>query len=192
MSTQRSVSDWLVFLAIYAILIGGIGWASFEVYGVKMGVWVTASAAIAGLVMLDFFRKDVPGEVLMKIIMAVFMAANAGYLAHNGLRSIGVEAFNSAQVQKYEKAVSAAARAQTRAVARQIGLDAKGQTQLLQYFGQDQTTTAAVLAFLELAGALICFVFSSRAESSGQTTPSKQDENVFNNWEEIGQEAPKD
>jgi hypothetical protein len=193
---QRSVSDWLIFLSIYAILIGGIGWASFEVYGSKMGVWVTASAAIAGLVMLDFFRKEVPGETFMKIVMSVFLALNAGYLAHNGLRSMGVEAFNNAQVRKYEAAMAAAARARTKTTARQIGLDAKGETVLAQYFSNDQTTLAAVFAFLELAGGLICFAFSSRRTTQNlKPQPVRQllpqTEQPFDQWDEVEEVAPR-
>lgn len=154
----RPLFDWAIFLVIHVALVGGIALAGFNVYGHYLGAWVGVSAFIAGCVGLFFFRYEVPGEILMKIALYVAMAANAAYIIHNGAKAAGVEAFNLAQVKKFEAGVSAASRATSRGVARQIGLSARDASQLEKVFGDEVSVTAGVLGGLEI---LLAMVFLS-------------------------------
>ena len=165
-SENRSMFDWLMFLAIHAIIIGGISYAGWNVYGDRLGIWVAASATVAGITSAYLYAKIVPGETFMKIILGLIVAANAGYIVHNGARNMGIESFNSAQVRKYEIGMAAAARARTRAVASAIGLNASASTQLERAFADSTATIAAILAFLELCAAVTFFAISSKRVSA--------------------------
>lgn len=161
-SENRSMFDWLMFLAIHVIIIGGISYAGWNVYGERLGIWVAASATVAGITSAYLYAKIVPGETFMKIILGLIVAANAGYIVHNGARNMGIESFNSAQVQKFEIAMAAASRARTRAVASAIGLNASASTQLERAFADSTATIAAILAFLELCAAVTFFAIASK------------------------------
>ena len=161
-SENRSMFDWLMFLAIHAIIIGGISYAGWNVYGERLGIWVAASATVAGITSAYLYAKIVPGETFMKIILGLIVAANAGYIVHNGARNMGIESFNSAQVQKFEIAMAAASKARTRAVANAIGLGARESTQLERAFADSTATIAAILAFLELCAAVTFFAIASK------------------------------
>lgn len=167
MSTEnRQVFHWAIFILIYSILVGGIGYAAFGIYGANLGAFVAGSAAIAGLTSLYLWHVEVRGETLMKIILGLAVAANAAYLVHNGARAAGVQAFNDAQVRKYEAGAAAAARAKTLAAARQIGLSAGKDSQLEKMFGSDVAAIAAFLAFLELSSAMVIFAVASKRQSA--------------------------
>src|SRR6266498_1646681 len=56
---QRSLFDWGLFTIIHLILIGAVGYAGFYVYGAHLGLWVAASATIAGLISTYLFAKIV-------------------------------------------------------------------------------------------------------------------------------------
>lgn len=159
---QRSLFDWGLFTIIHLILIGAIGYAGFYVYGAHLGLWVAASATIAGLVSTYLFAKIVPGETLMKIWLGLCVAANAGYLVHNGARSIGIETFNNAQVKKFEIGMAEAAQSQSRRVARELGLSIKAASELEKVFDDGVSLIAAILAFLELASGIVVFSISSK------------------------------
>jgi hypothetical protein len=165
-SENRSMFDWLMFLAIHVIIIGGISYAGWHVYGDRLGIWVAASATVAGITSAYLYAKIIPGETFMKIILGLIVAANAGYIVHNGARNMGIESFNSAQVRKYEIGMAAAARARTRAVASAIGLNASASTQLERAFADSTATIAAILAFLELCAAVTFFAISSKRVSA--------------------------
>lgn len=169
---HRSIFDWLIWIAIHVILIGGISYAGFQVYGPTLGAWVAASAIVAGLTSMYLFAKAVPGETLMKVWLYLCVALNAGYLVHNGARAIGIQAYNAAQVEKFEKGMAQAAQSQSRKVAREIGLSAKDASELARIFDDGVSVVAAFLAFLELASAGVIFSIASRrahkVEASGQ------------------------
>jgi len=165
-SENRSMFDWIMFLAIHAIIIGGISYAGWNVYGPRLGVWVAASATVAGITSAYLYAKVVPGETFMKVVLGLIVAANAGYIVHNGARNMGIESFNSSQVQKFEIAMAAASRARTRAVANAIGLGARESTQLERAFADSTATIAAILAFLELCAAVTFFAISSKRVSA--------------------------
>jgi hypothetical protein len=165
-SENRSMFDWLMFLAIHVIIIGGISYVGWHVYGERLGIWVAASAMVAGVTSAYLYAKIIPGETFMKVILGLIVAANAGYIVHNGARNVGIESFNSAQVRKYEIGMAAAARARTRAVASAIGLNASASTQLERAFADSTATIAAILAFLELCAAVTFFAISSKRVSA--------------------------
>jgi len=159
---QRSLFDWGLFTIIHLILIGAVGYAGFYVYGTHLGLWVAASATIAGLVSTYLFAKIVPGETLMKVWLGLCVAANAGYLVHNGARAIGIESFNNAQVKKFEVGMANAAQSQSRRVARELGLSVKSASELEKVFDDGVALIAAILAFLELASGIVIFSISSK------------------------------
>lgn len=165
-SENRSMFEWLMFLAIYVLLVGGISYVGIKVYGERLGVWVAVSANIGGITSAYLFAKVVPGETFMKIVLGIIIAANAAYIAHTGLRNIGIESFNSAQVRKFEIAMAAASKARTRAVANAIGLNANSATQLELAFADGTATIAALLAFLELCAGLTFFAIASKRVSA--------------------------
>jgi len=179
MSEKRGLFAWIIFLVIYLVLVGGIAYAGMAVYGARLGAWVAASALIAGCVSMYLFHEEVPGETFMKVVLGLTVALNAGYLVHNGARAAGVDAFNSAQVKKFEVGMAAAARAGTRAVAKQLGVSVKDATELQRSFGGDVAIVAALLAFLELASAIVIFAIASRrqpgkaAEQPAETRQTK-------------------
>jgi hypothetical protein len=159
---NRSIFDWVVFSIIHIVLIGAIAYAGFQVYGERLGAWVGASALIAGLVSMYLFAKIVPGETLMKVWLGLCVALNAGYIVHNGARAIGIEAFNNAQVKKFEAGISAAAQARSRSIARTLGASAKSASELEKLFDDGVSLTAALLAFLELASGIVIFSIASK------------------------------
>lgn len=159
---HRSIFDWIVWLLIHLALIGGIIVIGFWTYTTGLATWVSASAFIAGIVAMYLFAKLVPGETLMKIILYLVAAANAGYLAYNGAQELGVNLFNQAQSQKYSAAAKEAANTKNRAARRDVLDRASKDTGLVQAFGGWTSIIAGGLAFLELAVALIVFAISSR------------------------------
>lgn len=162
MNENRSMFDWIMFLLIHAIIIGGISYAGWHVYGERLGVWVAASAIVAGITSSYLYAKVVPGETMMKVVLGLVVALNAGYIVHNGARNVGVQSFNEGQVKKFEAAMGAAAQARTRAVASAIGLSARESTKLEQAFGDGVSMIAALLAFLELGLSIVFFAIASR------------------------------
>ena len=162
MNDNRSIFDWIMFLLIHCILIGGIGYAGFAVYGNRLGSWVAASAAIAGMTSAYLFAKVVPGETTMKVWLGICVAANAGYLVHNGAQAMGIEAYNNAQVRKFEAGMAQAAQSTTRSIARQLGASAKDASQIEKMFDNSVSTIAALLAFFELASAIVIFSVASK------------------------------
>ena len=162
MNDNRSIFDWIMFLLIHFVLIGGIGYAGFAVYGNRLGSWVAASAAIAGMTSAYLFAKVVPGETTMKVWLGICVAANAGYLVHNGAQAMGIEAYNNAQVRKFEAGMAQAAQSTTRSIARQLGASAKDASQIEKMFDNSISTIAALLAFLELASAIVIFSVASK------------------------------
>lgn len=165
---NRNLFAWSIFLIIHIILVAGIAYAGVATYGPRLGAWVAASAFIAGCVSMYLFAYDVPGETLMKIVLGLAVACNAAYLVHNGARAIGVQAFNEAQVRKYEAGMTAAARAGTRRVAQEIGLSVKSSTVVERLFADDVAFTAGLLALFELAGALVIFAIATRRQPTGK------------------------
>lgn len=159
---QRSIFDWIIFTLIHLVVIGAISAVGFYVYTWNLGVWVAASATVAGLASCYMFAKDIPGETVMKVLLGLAVAANAGYLAHNGAKKIGVEDYNNKQVEKWEKGMAQAGKASSRRIARELRLGATEASRLETIFSDGMATTAAILAFVELAIALVVFALSSR------------------------------
>jgi hypothetical protein len=163
---KRSAFDWIMFLAIHIILIGGISYAGFQIYGERLGVWVAASALVAGFTSTYLYAKIVPGETIMKVLLGLAVAANAAYMVHNGAKAIGISAFNDAQVKKYEAGMAAAAGATSRAIARSLGASVKDATAIEKTFSDGVSTVAALLAFLEMSLAIIFFAVASKRVSA--------------------------
>jgi hypothetical protein len=159
---NRSVFDWVIFTIIHLVVIIAISVVAFYVYTKHLGIWVAASATVAGFASCYMFAKIIPGETLMKVILGLAVAANAGYLAHNGAKKIGVEDFNNKQVEKFEKGMAIAGAVTSRRIARELRLGATEASKLETIFSDGMATTAATLAFLELACALVIFAISSR------------------------------
>lgn len=159
---NRPALDWVVFTIIFVVLVSAIWYAGLSVYGPRLGHWVGASAFIAGLVHLYLFAKIVPGETIMKIWLGICVALNAGYIVHNGAAAMGIEAYNSAQVKKYEIAMGQAAQATSRRVAREVGLSAQTAAQVERAFGDGVAFIAAFLAFLELSSSIVIFAIASK------------------------------
>src|SRR5262245_37207942 len=162
MDTNRSLFDWIVWTMIHIVLIGGISYAGFMVYGRGLAAWVAASAIIAGFTSMYLFAKDVPGETLMKIWLGLAVALNAAYLVHNSARAMGVKDYNAAQVEKFEKGMAQAAQSQSRRVARELGLSAKSAGEIEKIFDDGVSVIAAVLAFFELASGMVIFSIASK------------------------------
>ena len=158
---KRSIFDWLIWTLIHVVIIGAIGYAGVQVYGARLGLWVAASATVAGFASCYLFAKNVPGETLMKCFLYLCVALNAAYLVHNGARNIGIEGYNAAQVEKYERGMAEAGKTTSRRIARELRLGAKEASQLEVAFSDGVSVIVAVLAFLELASALIIFAISS-------------------------------
>ena len=159
---KRSIFDWVIFTFIHLVVLGAISAVGFYVYTWNLGVWVAASATVAGLASCYMFAKDIPGETFMKVILGLAVAANAGYLAHNGAKKIGVDDYNNKQVEKFEKGMAEAGKASSRRIARELRLGAQESSKLETIFSDGMATTAAILAFIELACALVIFAISSR------------------------------
>lgn len=159
---NRGFFDWVTFLLIHIIVIGGISVAGFYIYGLRLGVWVAASATVAGLSAMYLFAREVPNETPMKCMLYLCVALNALYLIDNGARNIGIEAYNRAQVEKYEKGMAEAGKSGSRRIARELALSAKSATALEKVFSDGVALTAAILAFLEIGMALIVFAISSK------------------------------
>src|SRR5262245_582789 len=167
---KRGIFDWLIFLLIHIVLIGGIGVAGFYVYGTRLGIWVAASATVAGFASAYLFAKEIPGETFMKVVLGLLVAANAAYLVHNGAKGMGVELYNREQSDRYVKGLAEQAKSKSVRIAREVGLSNKQATELARVFDDSVSLSAALLAFLELACALIIFAISSRR---GTGTPQK-------------------
>lgn len=163
---KRSAFDWIMFLLIHVVLIGGITYAGFTIYGERLGIWVGASAFIAGVTSTYLYAKIVPGETIMKVLLGLAVAANAAYMVHNGAKAIGISAFNDAQIRKYELGMAAAAGATTRAIARTIGASAKDASTIEKTFSDGVSTVAALLAFIEMSLAIIFFSVASKRVSA--------------------------
>lgn len=185
---NRPLFDWVIFTLIHVLIIGGIGFVGYKVYGTAMSFWVFASAAVAGLTSTYLFAKIVPGETMMKAILGLAVAANAAYLVHNGAQSIGVQLYNDAQIKKFEIGMAQAAKSTSRTVARQLGMNAKAASELERVFGDGVAVTAALLAFLELALAMIFFAIASKRvnqirrsarSSSGETRETQPEKRFF-------------
>lgn len=159
---HRSIFDWGIFTLIHVIVITGIAIVGFYVYGQVLAVWVAVSATVAGLASTYLFAKEVPGETLMKCILYLFVALNAGYLAHNGAKRAGVDAYNGAQVEKFNTAISEAGKATSWRVARELRLGAENASKLERVLSDGVSVVVAVLAFLEMGMALLIFAISSR------------------------------
>ena len=159
---KRTIFDWLIFTLIHIVVIGAIGYAGVQVYGPRLGLWVAASATVAGFASCYLFAKDVPGETLMKVWLYLCVAANAGYLAHNGARNIGIENYNAAQVEKFERGMAEAGKATTRRSAKELRLGAENASKIELAFSDGVSIIVAILAFLELASALVIFAIGSR------------------------------
>lgn len=172
---KRSIFDWLIFLLIHAVLIGGITVAGFYVYSPQLGAWVAASAIVAGFASAYLFAKEVPGETTMKCMLYLCVAMNAAYLVHNGAQRIGVDSYNAAQIEKYERGMAEAGKATSRRIARELRLGAADAAKLEMAFSNGVALWAAILAFLEIGLALIVFAISSRRlsrEEAEQAMPS--------------------
>lgn len=162
---KRAAFDWIMFLLIHAVLIGGIGYAGFSIYGPRLGVWVAASAFVAGVTSSYLYAKIVPGETIMKVLLGLAVAANAAYMVHNGARSIGVSAYNDAQIRKYEAGMAAAAGSTSRSIARALGASASESARVERTFSDSVSTIAALLAFLEMSLAITFFAMASKRVS---------------------------
>jgi hypothetical protein len=162
MNEKRSAFDWIMFLAIHIILIGGISYAGFQIYGERLGVWVAASALVAGFTSTYLYAKIVPGETIMKVLLGLAVAANAAYMVHNGAKAIGITAYNDQQIRKYEAGMAAAAGATTRRIASSLGASVKDATALEKTFSDGVSTVAALLAFVEMSLAIIFFAVASK------------------------------
>lgn len=154
---NRPLFDWAIFLTIYVILIAAITYAAVNVYGPELGWWVSGSAAVAGLVGLYLFRIEVERETGYKIVLAIFMSANAAWLVHNGAFSVGTKEFNEAQIRKYKAGMEEARKARNVKDRNALSQSAAAAAQLEKLFAGDMATVAAVLAFFELVSALIVF-----------------------------------
>lgn len=154
---QRPLFDWIIFLAVYVILISAITYAAVNIYGGQLGWWVGGSAAIAGLVCLYLFHVEVARETAYKIVLAICVAANAAWLVHNGALAIGTREFNEAQTRKFQIGMQEARQARNARDRKALSLTAAANSQLEKLFSGDMSTVAAVLAFFELVFALIFF-----------------------------------
>ena len=159
---KRSIFDWMMFILIHLIFIGGIGWAGVHVYGGSLGAWVAASAIVEGLSLTYLFAKKVPGETLMKVLLYLFASLSVAYLIHNGAKQMGVNLYNDAQLKKYELGIAQAAQATSRKVAREVGLNAKDASQIEKVFNGEVAVIAAALGFLSLFSALVVFAIASK------------------------------
>lgn len=187
---NRSIFDWVIFTFIHLVLLGGIGYAGFHVYGSRLGAWVAVSAAVAGFASCYLFAKDIPGETLMKIILGLCVAANAGYLVHNGAQQIGVNSYNAAQVEKFERGMAEAGKATSRRIAKELRLGAESASKIELAFGDGVALIAAILAFAELASALVIFAIASKRgqqqkQASRQPLTEPRRSGEFDDVEEI-------
>lgn len=172
---NRTVFDWVVWTAIHLVLVGGIGYAGISIYGMRLGSWVLASAFVAAMTSMYLFHVNITGETLMKCILGLCVAANAGYLIHNGAQAMGVEAYNAAQVQKFEAGMAAAAQAKYRSIAKLLGSQSAEATGLERAFSDGVSLIAGILAFLELSSAIVIFSIASKRfnRSSGMDEAAK-------------------
>lgn len=159
---DRSVFDWTIFAIIHLVVIGAITVVGFYLYGTHLGIWAASSATVAGLASCYMFARDIPGETLMKVILGIAVALNAGYMAHNGAKKIGVEDYNNKQVEKFEKGMAIAGQSTSRRIARELRLGAESASKLETVFSDGMAATAATLAFAELGIALVVFAIASR------------------------------
>lgn len=158
---HRSLFEWVIFAVIYSLLCGGIAISGYSLYGHYAGFFVAASVLIAGMVSLYLFHKNCKGSALMRALMALTVALNAGYIVHNALKSSDVKAYNDSQIAKYAAAAEKAVGARTAKVARAVTGQAGKDTEITKAFSDSVSVTAAVLAFIELVTALLCFATAS-------------------------------
>ena len=158
----RTTFDWVIWGLIHAVVVGAISVVGFYLYGWHIAIWVAASATVAGLASCYMFAKNIPGETFMKIVLGLAVAANAGYMAHNAAKKVGIDDFNNKQVEKFEKGMALAGQSTSRRIARELRLGAESASKLETVFSDGMASTAAVLAFAELAIALVVFAVSSR------------------------------
>lgn len=164
---NRSIFDWVVWTVIHLVLVGGIAYAGFSVYGSRLGAWVGASALIAAMTSMYLFHVDIKGETLMKVLLGLSVAANAGYLVHNGAQAMGVEVYNAAQVKKFEAGMAAAASAKYRSIARTLGATSAEATELEKVFSDGVALIAGLLAFIELSLGITFFSIASKRHRIG-------------------------
>lgn len=167
---KRGIFDWVIFLLIHIIVIGAISVAGVYVYQWRLGLWVAASATVAGLASLYLFAKEVPGETFMKCVLYLFVTMNAAYLIHNGAQKIGVDAYNAKQVEKFQRGMEEAGKTTSRRIARELRLGAEAASKLEMALTDSVSVVVAVLAFLELFTALLIFGISSRRLKTEPTT----------------------
>lgn len=165
-SEPRSLFEWSIFTIVHVVLFGGTMVAGFYTYDLGLGVWVAAQAIIAGMALTYLFAREVAGETLMKVLVYAAEVANIGYLVHNGAKRIGVEAFNAAQIQKYESGMAAAASSASRRVAETLGASAKSASEVATLFDDGTAIIASVLAGVSLFVALVVLSLASRRHPS--------------------------
>lgn len=183
---ERETFEWTIFALIHLVVIGAISVVGFYLYGKHLGVWVTASAIVAGLASAYMFAKDIPGETLMKVILGIAVAANAGYMAHNGAKKIGVEDYNNKQVEKFEKGMAIAGQSTSRRIARELRLGAESASKLETVFSDGMASTAALLAFAELGIALVIFAIASRRLKARRSAIGQEASNPFPKSIDVG------
>lgn len=183
---ERETFEWTIFALIHLVVIGAISVVGFYLYGKHLGIWVTASAIVAGLASAYMFAKDIPGETLMKVILGIAVAANAGYMAHNGAKKIGVEDYNNKQVEKFEKGMAIAGQSTSRRIARELRLGAESASKLETVFSDGMASTAALLAFAELGIALVIFAIASRRLKAKRLAVSQEAHNPFPKSIDVG------
>lgn len=159
---ERTVFDWTIFALIHLVVIGAISVVAYYLYGKHLGIWVAASAIVAGLTSAYMYAKNIPGETLMKVVLGIAVAANAGYIAHNSAKKIGVDDYNGKQLEKFEKGMAIAGQASSRWMARELRLGAVSASKVETIFSDGMASTAALLAFAELGIALAIFAIASR------------------------------
>lgn len=162
MIENRTIFEYTIFTLIHTVVIGAITVVGFHLYGKHLGIWVAASATVAGLAYCYMFVREIPGETLMKVILGIVVAANAGYMAHNGAKKIGIDDYNGKQLEKYEKGMALAGRATSKWMARELRLGAVNASKMETIFSDGSRAAAAMLAFAELGIALVIFGIASR------------------------------
>ncbi len=168
---NRSQFEWLIFTLVHVVFFGGTAFAGFYTYGWALGVWVAAQATIAGLALTYLFAREVAGETLMKILVYAAEIANVVYIVHNGAIRIGVEAYNAAQIQKYEAGMAGAAQSGSRRVAEALGASAEKASQIASLFDDSTAVIASILAGVSLFVALVVLSIASRRRPSPKPAP---------------------
>lgn len=190
---KHTGTDWTFFILVHLVLTIGIIVGAFFVYGKVLAFWSASSALIAGLSVTYLYAKNTRGTTPMKILVYLFAALCAAYMVHNGARSIGVQAFNDAQIKKYEIGMAQAAQSQSKKIAREIGLSAKDASTLEKMFDDEVALIASLLAFLEIFTALTVMAVASRVKRPvAQPSPLADFSNVDTAEQFNGINRPKD